>query len=312
MELTKKERNFSKTIECIEDLYVLGDSSLYPLFDRLFFQVDELSRLSESKQDAICPKYNSIQNLFQKHIERLILVYFGSQSQSCQVAFCSDLDTASIDRIDFICELLPQVFNCGSTFNFEKKLAIKINENIITFKGKVNLPQNLEKLRLDCYRLTRTFLNYKVLFTFKSLEADKENLYDIEFRFTIPDELDNVFGIKLSPSKWISFPSFVADFQLSLDALMTMGNHTIYKVDENYQLKTSSMHEIENFSQKDKAVVLHFPFLFRPISLIIPGEGIVVDKSTLSRQSSTGCDEDLENDKGPSWQHIDLLELMRN
>jgi hypothetical protein len=312
MELIKKEQKISKALEAIEDLYTLGDASLYPLFDRVFYQVGELSRLDNSTQDQRTPKLERVHELFQKHAERLVQMYFGSRPQACQVSFTSDLSNASMTRIDFICELLPQIFNCGAIFNFQKNLSIDLKTNEVSFKGKVSLTSDLDKLRMDCYRLSRTFLEHKVLFTFESLEADTDSQYDIKFKFSMLEESTRVFAVKLGPKKWISFPNLIGGFEIELSRLKTIGNHKIYTIDENYQLKASCLSDVEEFTMKERAIALHFPFLFRPISLIISGEGTMVEKSELFRLSSTGCDEDLKDQGLPSWQHIDLLELMKN
>jgi hypothetical protein len=312
MELTNREHKLSKALEAIEDLYALGDTELYPLFDRLFYQIGELSRLSSSYIEPNIPRYNGIESLFQKHTERLVQAYFSSLGPDCQVSFLNELKDASISRVDLICELLPHVFNAGAIFNFQKNLAIELRNNEVIFRGKVLLTDDLEKLRLDCYRLSRTFLDFRVLFTFESLEADCGSLYDIEFKFSIPEESSQVFAIKMETQKWLSFPKVIGRFQVELEKLKSIGNHKIYTIDEEYQLKGVSLNEVDEFTQKSGVTALHFPFLFRPISLIISGESTMVEKSMLFRQSSTGCDESLAIDGKPSWQHIDLLELMKN
>ena len=312
MELTKKEQKFSKALEVIEDLYALGDADLYPVFDRLFYQVGELSRISDESLNDALPKFNNVHNLFEIHVQRLVKIYFDSLPVGCQVSFTSCLAKASMARVDFICELLPQIFNCGSIFNFQESLAIDLREDEIFFKAKVELPVDLENLRMDCYRLSRTFLDYGVLFTFQSLEADGNSQYDIEFKFSLPEESSRVFGLELSESRWISFPSLIGKFEVDPTELKSIGNHKIFTIDENYQLKATSLCDAEQFIKKERVTALHFPFLFRPISLIISAKSFMVEKAKLFRLSSTGCDKGLEFNNMPSWQHIDLLELMKN
>ena len=312
MELTKKEQKFSKALEAIEDLYTLGNAELFPLFDRLFYQVGELSRFDSSALDLDTPRYNSIEKLFEKHAQRLVQTYFGSLKGHCHVDLLSNLEGVGLARVDLICELLPHIFNCGDLFNFKQNLLIELNKSDITFKGKIDLPENLESLRIDCYRLSRTFLDLGVLFTFESLEADSESLYDIVFKFAMPDDDSLLLGVRLGEQRWLSFPAMIAKFRVAPEALKGIGKHKIYTIDKNYQLNNIDPENIDEFCLKSQVTALHFPFLFRPISLIISGESTMVEKSILFRQSSTGCDENLEVDEKPIWQHIDLVDLMKN
>jgi hypothetical protein len=312
MELTSREQKFSKAFEAIEDLYALGGTELYPIFDRLLYQVGELSRLNTSSVDPGIPRYNGVEKLFRGHAERLVQIYFGSLGPNCHVALSSQLKDTSVSQIDLICELLPHVFNAGSIFNFQKNLSIELKSNAIIFKGKVELSEDLEKLRLDCYRLSRTFLDFRVLFTFESLEADAESLYDIQFKFSIPEETSQIFAVEIGTQRWLSFPRVIGSFEVEPECLKSIGSHKIYTIDESFQLMPINLSNVDEFTQKSGVTALHFPFLFRPISLIISGKGSVVEKSKLFHQTCTGCDEDLTVDIMPSWQHIDLLELMKN
>lgn len=266
MEKGHLKDNFKQGMDALGDLYGLGDSSIYPVIDRLHFHFNELR---QSKKDT--PReheFGALRRLFNQEINHLVVEFFRDQPSGTKVDILDQLKRPDLKTLDNLITSFPLASDVCGLFNFQKNIQVTIENNKFSFCGEVPLNLDLEKLRLESYRLTRLFLSKNILFTFKVFETNRSDNFKIQFDFHMDGDEEPLL-IQVEKETVLSLSPVMKAFTHPLEDIEKLGEHNIFLIDENYEAKPLDRSEYKKSIQDQSCHLFHFPFLFRPISLII-------------------------------------------
>ena len=294
MDVFKVKSHFDQSLTTLDDLYTLGGMELYPLFDRLHFHLDQMKEggmLGEGK-------FPELKKLFTEKITGYLDQFYQAAEAKTQFNIVPYYENMSLHDLETTCGVLPVIFEAGSLFKFSGPTKMVIKSSEIIFKGRTSSKLNFAELREETYRMIRHFLNKKVLFTFEIFELSDPEYIDLEFKFTYHSKDSGYYMINNPEQMSFVFDSFVKKFVLNSSEAMMKGKHEVYLIDKNCTLKTFSNKSIKQVFDSsvelpfDGTTILHFPFLFRPLSLIIEGK-----EKVPSSLRTTKAEQDLSQEK---------------
>ena len=262
------KENFEQGLETLGDLYSLGDASLYPLFDRLHFHFNELNSLKERPKRV--DEFKTLRRLFINNLNENILNFFRGQSRGMKVDLVDMLENPDLDTLDHLSATFPLAGEVCNLFRFKKNIKIILRNDSFSFKGKVPFDLDLECLREEAYRLTRLFLKNRIIFTFKIFESSQEQgLFELEFDFFLDDRGENPYLIRVNETQVLRLSGVLKNFKRPKQDIEKVGEHNVFLLTEDFEVKKLDRNTfLESYNDNDYEL-FHFPFLFRPISLII-------------------------------------------
>lgn len=265
METKRANDNFKDIYSTLEDLYLLGDSSLYPLFERLHFHLNEIK---EVKKEEKVPDLDNLSSLFEEKIKSEIVTFFRDSEVGSQIDLLNKMRNPSLRQMDTILNIFPMAKELIKDFQLHKNIQITLENETILFEGEVSLENNLEDLRDRTYMLTRRLFKERVLLTFDLFETQKRDSYRISFKFSFSHSQEK-FKFDIGKDKVLMLPVLFDQFRTSLSQVEKLGPHRVYELTDSFDLKVLNREkDLDSFHQESD-LVFHFPFLFRPISLIM-------------------------------------------
>ena len=299
------KENFEQGLETLGDLYSLGDSSLYPLFDRLHFHFNELNSLKERPRKV--SEFKSLRKLFIENLNENVLNFFRDQPRGVKVDLIDMLENPDLDTLDHLASSFPLAGEVCRLFQFQKSIKITLKNDSFSFKGMVPFDINLEKLREEAYRLTRVFLKNRILFTFRVFEsAPGSGLFAIEFDFFLDDRGENPYLIQVDKYQVLRFSGVLGKFKRPKEDIEKVGEHNVFLLTEDFDVKKlDRIAFLECYNDKNYEL-FHFPFLFRPISLIIK-RSIYGGKESINESKLMP----LQGGKSLEVLNIDLFEIFQ-
>ncbi len=267
MEQRSLKENLKQGLETLGDLYTLGDSNLYPLFDRLHYHLHEIGSHKEKVKNV--REFRSLKKVFLKEIEGLLIEFFREKEAGQSIDVIDQLQNPGLDTLDKTLDLFPMARQVCDLFSFEDKVTITLNNDCFSFRGRVPFKLELENLREETYRLTRMFLQKETLFTFNVFETCEESSFVLEFSFHFDVEGLNPYLIQINKETVLSLSPVVKTFARPMEDLEKVGEHNVFLIDEALEAKKMDRFSFLKCIQDQNYHLFHFPFLFRPISLII-------------------------------------------
>jgi len=282
--------NIEQGLSTLEDLYSLGDASLYPLIERLHYHFHEIennrNQASLEKKD-----FRHLTRLFESELNNQVKNFFRNAGAGCQVNLINGLDDASLDQLDDIVETFPLLCEATKLFQFQKTIKIWLYNDCFSVTGEIPHDLNFEELREESYKLTRKFFKKNMLFTFKVFETNEEGSFSIKFTCHLKNSENAGVLVPLDNKKTLKLSGTMESFLIPNESFSQLGNHQVFYLNKDLVVCEATAEQKSSLLTEKDWIVFHFPFLFRPLSLII--ERASADEITYSSEGTKVLNFDL-------------------
>jgi hypothetical protein len=154
-----------------------------------------------------------------------------------------------------------------------------------------------------------------MLLTFKGEKTVRTGLYKLTLNIDISHDEHLVYRLPFKPNSkrnyLVGFSNVLANYRVQFDEISKIGEHQIIDVGNDLTVKTyigiPNLSRIESTNKE----ILHFSFLFRPISIILPMRG-TLSIDNLFRETSTNEEEESKHDVSISYRTIDFFSLFNS
>lgn len=302
------EKDFYYGISALEDLQKLSDTELSPLIYRARHHFSEVKRSYEAQEVKILavPRLHTFfRNFLIKNVKklkgpRIPKIFLEAQTQ--------DFNLKVVDKL---LEVLPEVMKGLERLPFQGDMKVEVNENQAKFSARALIDQTLEQHRVFLYSLTRKLLRENILLTYQVLDGhlsvilnyahDEKQVYGLD----LTESLGIVLGVSCI------FPMF-RGFS---EELKNVGRHFCVEIKPDLKIEKFYRLPERVLAQEFQGEVLHFAFLFRPVSIIIPKEGALYDSHLFGLNGGTGSDrirtqQDVEKNQDQVHRYIDFFSLL--
>ncbi|TNF01023.1 MAG: hypothetical protein EP326_05415 [Deltaproteobacteria bacterium] len=268
------ERDYQKGKEVLEDLRYLGDSSLAPLISRAHHHLFEIRRKAEDnlKDPGL---YGNVNDLLNHHVENMIHLYFKKNPNLSTINLNLESGNWSLYDWNRFIELIPTILAVSSQFNFSNSVAFyQVGKNFY-MTGAISLESDIAEKRRSIYGLFRKLVSKRVLMTYELNNSVEEDLVLCTLKFNLSHRNDVVYyvpggnGAILDLAFSNLFSDYIVDDYSSLHKL----KHTTLRIHPNFEVERMDGIPDNLFNENPECELLHFPFIFHPVSLIIPNQG---------------------------------------
>jgi hypothetical protein len=262
------DKSFRKGIEVLNDLTELGDLSLFPLINHARYRMVELKEKSETLVNDLSV-FKNIQNFINDSIVNMIHDYFldKTYAQNITINF-KENEGIGLKCYEKIVGLLPDFLTIINHLKAREEINFIVDNFGIRAKFCLDPENNMLEKREQIYALTRKALEDKCLITYFITTNEQVELF-----LNTSHSEQQLYGYDLNQTSqvYLTFTNVFEQYVCSNSYPNEIfSEHLCIEIDENLKVN-KKVKRIKNI-EKEKEI-LHFNFLFRPISLIIPKRG---------------------------------------
>jgi hypothetical protein len=268
------ERDYLKGKEVLEDLRYLGDSSLAPLISRAHHHLFEIRRKAEDNLSDP-GLYGNINDLLNRHVENMIHLYFKKNSNLSTINLNLDSGKWSLFDWNQFIEIVPTILAISSQFQFNNSVAFyQVGKNFY-MTGAIGLDSDIAEKRPAIYGLFRKLVSKKVLMTYELKNSVEDELVLCTLKFNLSHRDDVVYFVPGGNGSILdlAFTNLFADYTVDDYSLLKDLKHTCLRIHPNFEVERMNQIPDNLYDEYPECELLHFPFIFHPVSLVIPKRG---------------------------------------
>ncbi|MBP5297216.1 MAG: hypothetical protein J6Y94_07805 [Bacteriovoracaceae bacterium] len=301
-------QEFQKGVAALEDLAQLGPYTNAPLIGRAYHHFS-LMKAEMDEQLAGAVFSPPLRKFFHQGLVYLLRDHLGCLAEFPQ----GDIHFSQWNKMLAALPILIKIAKCLPWPKVEKTL---IQNGLIIMQGQVPAQDAaLVNKRSTIYQYFRQLLGLKCLLTYDLTDpsvtaevAQGETNPQLTLQLDLRHREDLVYHVPVGDGICFSsiFPSYKAPDWAAVAAL---GPHLCLVIHPDGQSEELG-HIPEHFRETfPSAELLHFRFLFRPVSLIIPGKGEIIS----AQAEDTGRETLASNSLPPTASsYVDIFSLLAN
>jgi hypothetical protein len=311
----KSLSHYEKTIEVLDDLHRLSPLEMKKMVEQAMFHVSGLP--AEFTDQYKTNQFREVLKYLETLIQFKLKCFFKEQPHlNVQDMPKLDLSRLSILDSDRMIAGVQELFQVAGYFSWLGNFDIKLDKGHLLFTGEIS--KGLERAqsnRPQIYALYRRLFSKEILLTYELVETNSDS-FNLTLHLDFSHDAAKSYFVEVSDENdmLIAFSNVFSNYGLSSDEVKEVGRHLVIEinsdlsVEKTYRLKDKYQ---TNLSGKE---ILHFPFLFRPVSLIIPKKGKVFPSNY---EKHTGSGDAATRQTSKSFQchddsrYIDFFSLLK-
>ena len=304
------QEDFEKSLSTLEDIQLLSEFSVSPLVSHAYFYLSEMKRKADAVSSGQVAHFDSVSRVLDEKLSSIVSEFFGDKARFKEFHYSKSTDKIDLKKWDLILGTIPELLSVVSLFNFHGAAEIRFDENRLLIAGLILEDGKLELNRKFIYVVTRKLMRQKVLLTFNLEKTARTGLFKLTLKADIShdDSLIYRVGFKAGPREHylVGFSNIFCQYRAHFSDVVSVGNHNVIEIAHDLSLRHYfGIPELSRMESANKEI-LHFPFLFRPISIILPVKGSLV---TDAYSRSLDDENKRKQDVSKHFRTIDFFSL---
>ncbi len=305
--------DFEKSLNTLEDIQLLSEFSLSPLIGRAYFHLTEMKRKADANAQTQVVQFDFVSRVLDEKLESIFKDFFSAKSKFKNFEYHKSTSKIDLKKWNLILEIIPEVLSVVSLFNYHGSLETKLDESRILISGAILEDDHLEANRKFIYVVTRKLLRQKVLLTFNLEKTSRGGLFKLDLKVDIShdDSLLYKVNFKVGPKEnyYVGFSNILCHYRALLEDVRSVGEHNVIEVGSDLSVKhTYGLPDLSRLESANKEI-LHFPFIFRPVSIILPVKGNLSTDAFSRNLNSRDSRQMREQDVSTYYRTIDFFSL---
>ncbi|MBC7540297.1 MAG: hypothetical protein H7281_15855 [Bacteriovorax sp.] len=314
MEKRNYHSDYEMSLSTLEDIQLLSEFSMSPLIGRAYFHLSEIKRKADASSLGHVAHYDQVAKVLDEKFESIFTDFFSNKSKFKNFDYYKSTAKIDLKKWNLILEIIPEVLSIVSMFNYHGTIETRLDESRLLVSGMILEDGHLQMNRKFIYVVTRKLLKQKVLITFNLEKTARTGLFKLDLKVDISHDDSLVYKVnfKTNPKEnyLVGFSNIFCHYRALLEDVKTVGEHNIIEISSDLSVKHSlGVPDLSRLESANKEI-LHFPFLFRPVSIILPMKGnLSTDSFTRSLSSSHDDEQKREQNVSTYYRTIDFFSL---
>lgn len=308
-------QDFENSLSTLEDIQLLSEFSLSPVLSRAYYHLSELKRKADVASSGQVAQYDLVLKVLDEKLENIFTEFFSNKSRFKGFDYHKKSENIDLKKWNLLLETVPEILSVITLFNYHGNIKVELDADKVQIKGIILEDQNLALNRKFIYVVTRKLLKANVLLTFSLDKTSRAGLYQLTLKADISHDDKLIYNVQFSNSNvLLGFSNIFPQYRVQQQDLEEVGEHTVVEIMSDLSLKHSTGRvELSKIDSANKEI-LHFSFLFRPLSIILPVRGHLSTDAHLKSLERTFKDtgsEDQSSNMGPKihYRFIDFFSL---
>lgn len=306
--------DFEKSLSTLEDIQLLSEFSLSPLIGRAYFHLSEMKRKADANSLGQVAHYDAVSKVLDEKFESIFTDFFSNKSKFKNFEYYKSTSKIDLKKWNLILEIIPEVLSVISLFNYHGSIEARLDDSRLLISGMILEDGHLQMNRKFIYVVTRKLLRQKVLLTFNLEKTARTGLFKLDLKVDISHDDSLVYKVnfKLGPKEnyYVGFSNIFCHYRALLEDVKSVGEHNVIEVGSDLSVKHfMGVPDLTRLESANKEI-LHFSFLFRPVSIILPMKGnLSTDAFSRSLSNSQDSEQMREQDVSTYYRTIDFFSL---
>ena len=272
--------DFEKSLSTLEDIQLLSEFSVSPLVSHAYFYLSEMKRKADAIASGEISQFEQVGMVLDGKLTSIVDDFFGNKSRFKEYTFHKNTQKINMQKWNLVLETIPEILSLVTLFNYHGEVSVRFDEGRFFVSGLILEDGNLERSRKLIYVITRKLLRSKVLLTFNLEKTARAGLFKLDLLADLSHDESLSYQVHFRPNKEeqyvIGFSNVFCQYRANLDEVKQIGPHNIVDIGSDLSLKHyMGIPELTRIESANKEI-LHFPFLFRPLSIILPMKGSLI------------------------------------
>ena len=314
MEKRNYQVDFDLSLSTLEDIQYLSEFSLSPLIGRAYFHLSEIKRKADAISTGQVAQYDLVAKVLDEKFESIFNEFFSNKAKFKSFNYNKETDKIDLKKWNLIFETIPEILSVVSLFNYHGPIETNLNEGRLLISGLIRDDGCFDINRKFIYVVTRKLLRQKVLLTFNLEKSARTGLLKLDLKIDISHDESLVYKVNFKVNSYenylIGFSNVFCHYRTLIENVKSIGEHHVIEVGSDLNIK--HFFGVPDLSRLESAnkEILHFSFLFRPISIILPMKGNL-STDYFSRSLSSNHDDEQKREQNVStyYRTIDFFSL---
>jgi hypothetical protein len=303
------QNDYDKSLSTLEDIQMLSEFSVSPLVSHAYFYLSEMKRKADSISSGQVSQFDQVGMVLDEKLTSIISEFFGNKSRFKEFTYNKNTNKIDLKKWNMVLETIPELLSVVTLFNYHGGADVRFDENRFSVSGLILQDGNLERNRKLIYVLTKKLLRSKVLLTFNLESTARTGLFKLDLRADLSHDETLNYRVHFNVDGehyLIGFSNVFCHYRSSLEDVKMAGDHNIIEIRSDLSVHhTFGIPELTRIESANKEI-LHFPFLFRPLSIILPMKGNLV---TTGLSRSLDDENKRKQDVSKHFRTIDFFSL---
>ena len=302
--------DFERSLSTLEDIQMLSEFSVSPLVSHAYFYLSEMKRKADAQAGGEISKFDQVGVVLDEKLASIIDGFFGNKAKFKDYSYQKQTNKIDLKKWNLVLETIPEILSVVTLFNYHGQVDVRFDEGRFMITGLILEDGNLERSRKLIYVLTRKLLRAKVLLTFNLEQTAKTGLFKLVLKADLSHDDSLVYRVHFKVDKdqhyMVGFSNIFCQYRAQMTDVRQVGEHTIIEINSDLSMKHyMGIPELTRIESANKEI-LHFPFLFRPVSIILPVKGNLV---TQAFSHSLDDEKTRKQDVSKHFRTIDFFSL---
>ena len=274
--MQKIEKSFQKGLKSLEQINILGGQDISPLVGAANHHFSELRRKALEGIDKN-KDFEKLNGFLANHLEAVFQNYIKESKSISQAQIHFNDYSWGNREWNYVINIIPEMLKVLDLLNVSTNIQLAQEKEAFVLRSWISHDYSVENSRAEIYSIFRTLLKNKILMTYSLKPNVRKDESIIELRFDLSHNDDQVYCIESSKNSSLEFSNVFSNYELLKTEEYPHYKHNILEIDKNFNLKKnetniSELIDLEN-DEDNKKQVIHFSFLFQPLTLILPQKG---------------------------------------
>ncbi len=274
--------DYQKGLNALQDIVQVAGADVGPIAAHALYHFSKLRRDSLDLKAAL----PSLQAFLEGGVRELVLGHLLAKFPGNQVNLCTRPGPATLAEWDRLLDCLPALLELRSFFVPSGPLTVELSPGRVVLKGNVGLDDAAKGHRARAYQLYRKLFSKRVLACYRLGSAPGKGECSLEISADLGDDLNSCYAVDMGNGTFLALPSSFSRY-VATDA-SDIAHGPCLEITDRFALINHRRFPLSNWEADGPREVLHFPFLFRPISLIIPYKGKLIPHPAADGDEYTG------------------------
>ena len=255
-----------------------------------------------------------VAKVLDEKFESIFNEFFSNKAKFKSFNYNKETDKIDLKKWNLIFETIPEILSVVSLFNYHGPIETNLNEGRLLISGLIRDDGCFDINRKFIYVVTRKLLRQKVLLTFNLEKSARTGLLKLDLKIDISHDESLVYKVNFKVNSYenylIGFSNVFCHYRTLIENVKSIGEHHVIEVGSDLNIK--HFFGVPDLSRLESAnkEILHFSFLFRPISIILPMKGNL-STDYFSRSLSSNHDDEQKREQNVStyYRTIDFFSL---
>ncbi len=273
--------DYHKGLQVLEDIVQVAGAGVAPMAAHALFHFSKLKPALNGLDSMPV-----VRSFLESAVCELAQSYMLEKFPGQQISVCTRPGPAEGQEWDRLLECLPALLELRSFFRATGPLSIELSSGKVSLKGNVALDEGAKEHRARAYQIYRKLFTKRVLACYEVGAAASKGEAYLTLECDLGDDHRLCFAVDMGNEVALALPSSFARHVCT--DITKIGDGPCLEITDRFTLINHRRFPMSEWETDGNRQVIHFPFLFRPISLIIPYKGELIPRPAIDGEDYTG------------------------